>query len=41
MGIDLGIVLIYFIIIFAMAMTGRQGKDATKEEYFLSNNKLK
>ncbi len=41
MGIDLGIVLLYFIIIFAMAMTGRQGKEATKEEYFLSNRNLR
>ncbi len=41
MGLDFGIVIIYFIIIFAMALTGRQGKDITKEEYFLSNRNLR
>ncbi len=41
MGIDLAIVVIYFIVIFSMALTGRQGTNVTKEEYFLSNRNLR
>ncbi len=41
MGLDFGIVIMYFVIIFAFALTGRQGKNATKEEYFLSNRNLR
>ncbi|MFT4758727.1 MAG: SSS family solute:Na+ symporter [Paraglaciecola sp.] len=41
MGIDFIIVIIYFIVIFAMALSGRTKKGATKEEYFLSNRNLR
>ncbi len=39
--LDLGIVLVYFIIIFVTALAGRVKKDATVEEYFLSSRNLK
>ncbi len=41
MFLDLIIVLIYFIAVFLVAISGRQGKDITKEEYFLSSRNLK
>ena len=41
MGIDFIIVIIYFIVIFAMALSGRAKAGATKEEYFLSNRNLR
>ncbi len=41
MHIDFGIVIIYFVAIMAMALRGRQGVKATKEEYFLSNRNLR
>lgn len=41
MGIDFGIVVIYFIAVFAMALSGRAKGNATKEEYFLSNRNLR
>lgn len=39
--LDLTIVLIYFIIIFLVAIAGRVSSDATIEEYFLSSRSLK
>ncbi len=41
MLIDLIIVLVYFAIVFAVAITGRLGKEASSEEYFLSSRNLK
>ncbi len=41
MAIDFGIVIVYFILIFAMALSGRARGVVTKEEYFLSNRNLK
>jgi SSS family solute:Na+ symporter len=38
--LDLSIVLIYFIVIFILALSGRLKKDATVEEYFLSSRNL-
>jgi len=38
--IDLAIVLIYFIVIFVAAMSGRSKGEVTAEEYFLSNRNL-
>ena len=39
--LDLGIVLIYFVAIFFVAIAGRVKKDATVEEYFLSSRNLR
>ena len=39
--LDLGIVLVYFISIFLVAIAGRVKKDATVEEYFLSSRNLR
>ncbi|MEM1216355.1 MAG: sodium/solute symporter [Bacteroidota bacterium] len=39
--IDLLIVLGYFLLIFAIALTGRTGEEATTEQYFLSNRNLR
>ncbi len=39
--IDLGIVIIYFISIFLVAIAGRVKENATVEEYFLSSRNLK
>ncbi len=39
--LDLLIVISYFIIIFLTAITGRSGKDVSKEEYFLSSRNLR
>jgi len=41
MLIDLLIVLIYFLTIFVVAISGRMGKDVTTEEYFLSSRNLR
>lgn len=41
MFLDLLIVLIYFIAVFLIALSGRQGTEATTEEYFLSSRNLK
>jgi len=41
MVIDLIIVLLYFIIVFVIAISGKGGKDISKEEYFLSSRNLK
>jgi len=41
MAIDLIIVLLYFLIVFIIAISGKGGKDITKEEYFLSSRNLK
>ena len=38
--IDLLIVLAYFLIVFAAAISGRTSKDATSEEYFLNSRNL-
>ena len=40
MTIDLIIVLLYFIVVFTVAIRGRQGKEVSSEEYFLSNRNL-
>ncbi|MEO0895602.1 MAG: sodium/solute symporter [Bacteroidota bacterium] len=39
--IDLIIVCVYFLAIFLTAISGRTGKDATVEEYFLSSRNLR
>jgi len=39
--LDLIIVIIYFIVIFVTAISGRQGQDTTTEEYFLSSRNLR
>ena len=39
--LDLTIVLLYFIVIFVAALSGRAKKDTTAEAYFLSNRNLK
>ncbi len=39
--IDLGIVILYFIVIFLTAISGRQGQELTSEAYFLSSRKLR
>lgn len=39
--IDLAIVVIYFVVIFTVAMRGRVTDDATVEQYFLSSRNLK
>lgn len=41
MLIDLLIVLFYFLIVFVIALRGRQGKEAGIEEYFLSSRNLR
>lgn len=41
MGVDLGIVIFYFIAIFIMAISGKGGKEISSEEYFLSGRNLK
>ena len=41
MHIDLLIVLAYFILVFVLALKGRQGRDASIEDYFLSSRNLK
>ncbi len=41
MLLDLLIVLVYFITIFVVAISGRMGKDVTTEEYFLSSRNLR
>ena len=41
MLVDLIIVLIYFAIVFIVAVSGRLGTNATTEEYFLSSRNLK
>lgn len=41
MTIDIIIVLCYFVLIFVFALRGRQGSEATTEEYFLSNRSLR
>lgn len=41
MLLDLLIVVFYFLVVFVIAVRGRQGKDATIEEYFLSSRNLK
>lgn len=38
---DLLIVLTYFTVIFVAAISGKTGKEATPEEYFLSNRNLR
>ena len=39
--VDLLIVLGYFTVIFVTALSGRQGKDVTTEQYFLSGRSLR
>lgn len=39
--LDLGIVILYFVSIFLVAITGRVKKDATIEAYFLSSRNLR
>ena len=39
--IDLLIVVGYFVVIFVTALSGRQGKDVTTEQYFLSGRNLR
>jgi len=39
--LDLGIVIVYFVAIFLVAIAGRVHKDATVEEYFLSSRNLR
>lgn len=39
--LDLGIVILYFVSIFLVAIAGRVKKDATVEEYFLSSRNLR
>ena len=41
MFLDLLIVAAYFTIVFIIAIRGRQGKDITIEEYFLSSRNLR
>ncbi|MEM6396764.1 MAG: sodium/solute symporter [Bacteroidota bacterium] len=42
MLLDLGIVLLYFILVMALALRGRQmGTDVTVEDYFLSSRQLR
>ncbi len=41
MIIDLLIVLFYFVVVFLIALRGRQGSNATIEDYFLSSRNLK
>ena len=40
--LDFGIVLVYFVVIFAIALAGRLKETGTAEDYFLSsdNNEL-
>ncbi len=39
--LDLGIVIVYFVSIFLVAIAGRVKEDATVEEYFLSSRNLR
>lgn len=39
--LDLGIVIIYFVVIFLVAVAGRVKENATVEEYFLSSRNLR
>ncbi|MEO1518229.1 MAG: sodium/solute symporter [Bacteroidota bacterium] len=39
--LDLGIVILYFVSIFLVAIAGRVKEDATVEEYFLSSRNLR
>lgn len=39
--VDLIIVLIYFLVVFIAAISGRHGKDVSVEEYFLSSRSLR
>ncbi|MEM9823538.1 MAG: sodium/solute symporter [Bacteroidota bacterium] len=39
--LDLGIVIVYFVSIFLVAIAGRVSKEATVEEYFLSSRNLR
>jgi SSS family solute:Na+ symporter len=39
--IDLAIVVIYFLVVFITAISGKQGKDVSADEYFLSSRSLK
>lgn len=41
MMLDLIIVLLYFTVVFVIALRGRQGADAGIEEYFLSSRNLR
>jgi len=41
MGLDLLIIVIYFVAVFLIALSGRQDKNVGTEEYFLSNRNLK
>lgn len=41
MILDLIIVVVYFTAVFVIAIRGRQGKDASIEEYFLSSRNLR
>ena len=41
MLLDLIIVLVYFAAVFLIALSGRQGNEATTEEYFLSSRNLR
>ena len=39
--VDLFIVLVYFLVVFAAAIAGKTAKDATTEEYFLNSRNLR
>ena len=41
MGIDLTIVVLYFITVLYIALSGREGTDISSEQYFLSNRNLR
>ena len=41
MLLDLIIVLVYFSLVFVIAIKGRQGKNITIDEYFLSSRNLR
>ena len=41
MILDLFIVLFYFTVVFLIALRGRQGSNASIEDYFLSSRNLK
>lgn len=39
--LDFGIVLVYFVVIFAIALAGRRKETGTAEDYFLSSRQLR
>ena len=39
--LDFGIVLVYFVVIFAIAIAGRRKESGSAEDYFLSSRQLR